>query len=132
MPKLSPLGERVETGSFIADGRFSGWCIPGTSLSQIGTGEANKKGKFSILSRIDCWHWSLTSPYRMDLELLTKSVKHLTFFISNYRVGLWAISSFSLGQWFQIVYCPIFRHKPHANLNSLTKEWLPYVCGWFG
>ena len=45
MPKLSPLGERVETGSFIADGRFSGWCIPGTSLSQIGTGEADKKGK---------------------------------------------------------------------------------------
>ena len=129
MPKLSPLGEWVETGSFIADGRFSGWCIPGTSLSQIGTGEADEKRKVSILSRIDCWHWSLTSPYRVDLELLTKSVKHLTSWFQTIELGF---ASFSLGQWFQIVYCPIFRHKPHANLNSLTKEWLPYVCGWFG
>ena len=96
MPKLSPLGEWVETGSFIADGRFSGWCIPGTSLSQIGTAEANKKGMFSILSRIDCWHWSLTSPYRMDLELLTKSVKHLTSWFQTIELGF---GQFPLFPW---------------------------------
>ena len=99
-------------------------------LTNWNWGSRRKKKSFSILSRIDCWHWSLTSPYRVDLELLTKRTFDLL--ISNYRVGLWAISSFSLGQWFQIAYCPIFPHKPHANLNSLTKEWLPYVCGWFG
>ena len=47
-------------------------------LTNWNRGSQRKKERFSILSRIHCWHWSLTSPYRMDLELLTKSVKHLT------------------------------------------------------
>ena len=65
-------------------------------LTNWNRGSQRKKERFSILSRIDCWHWSLTSPYRMDLELLTKSVKHLTSWFQTIELGF---GQFPLFPW---------------------------------